>query len=221
MRPHDNSTLSETPRGPSLRTQLVAPLAACLLAVSACGDGGGAILTPGGGGGGNNPPPDCTATTCGEVRIGLTDADGDFLSYTVDVVSIKLERAGGSTVEALPTRQRVDFADLVDVTELITSVTVPNGTYTGATIRLDYSEAEVAVESDGIPTVAAVVNAEGDSLGVVDVELELDDANHITVATGTPALLQLDFDLAASHDVDLGTTPATVVAEPFLVASIE
>jgi hypothetical protein len=84
-----------------MRALYIAPLAACLLALSACGDGGGAILTPGGGG--NNPPPDCDAATCGEVVIGLTDAEGDFLSYAVDVVSIKLEKANGDTVQALPT----------------------------------------------------------------------------------------------------------------------
>ena len=45
--------------------------------------------------------------------------------------------------------------------------------------------------------------------------------NHATVAPGTPALLQLDFDLEASHEVNIGTTPVTATAAPFLVASAE
>ena len=62
------------------------------LALSACGEGGGALLTPPDDDDDDPPAADCTATTCGEVRIALTDANGDFLSYVVDVVSIRLER---------------------------------------------------------------------------------------------------------------------------------
>jgi len=193
-------------------------LAAALLVLSACGDGGGAIITPPD----DDPPPvACTAATCGEVRIALTDADGDFLSYTVDVVSIRLEKANGDTVETLPTRQRVDFADLVDVTEFVTAASIPNGNYVAATLRLDYRDAAVSVEVDGIPVAAEVVDANGDALEVVDVELTLDGATPVVIATGTPALLQLDFDLEAAHEVNISTTPVTVTAAPFLVASLE
>ena len=129
MLPLALSSLCETTFWTRMRALYIAPLAATLLALSACGDGGGAILTPGGGG--NNPPPACDATSCGDVVIGLTDAEGDFLSYAVDVVSIKLEKANGDTVQALPTRQRVDFADLVNVTEFVTSATIPNGDLRG------------------------------------------------------------------------------------------
>ncbi len=200
-----------------LRAGLVA---AALLALSACGDGGGAIITPPDD---DDDPPasDCTATTCGEVRIALADADGDFLSYTVDVVSIRLEKANGDTVETLPTRQRVDFADLVDVTEFVTAASIPNGNYVAATLRLDYREAAVSVEVDGLPAAAEVVDANADPLEVVDVELTLDEATPVVIAPGTPALLQLDFDLEAAHEVNIGTTPVTVTAAPFLVASLE
>src|SRR6188508_2550881 len=198
-------------------------LLAALLALSACGDGGGVILhgPDDDDGGGNPPPADCTATTGGEVRIGLTDADGDFLSYTVDVVSIKLEKSNGDTVETLPNEARVDFADLADVTEFVTAATIPEGTYVGAKIQLDYADAAVSVEVDGSPQPAEIVDANGDALGIVTVELQLDNANEVVVAPGVPALLQLDFDLEASHEVNLGTTPVTATAAPFLVASIE
>jgi len=193
---------------------------AALLALAACGDGGGAIITPPDD---DDDPPtaDCTATTCGEVRIGLADDDGDFLSYTVDVVSIRLEKANGDTVETLPVRQRVDFVDLVGVSEFVTAATIPNGEYVAATLRLDYGNAAVSVEVDGVPAEAEVVDASADPLGVVNVELTLDEDEPLVIAPGTPALLQLDFDLEAAHEVNLGTTPATVTAAPFLVASLE
>jgi hypothetical protein len=68
----------------------------------------------------------CDATTCGALLVSLTDADGDFLSYSVDVVSLSLTRANGTVVRALPLRQRVDFAELVDLAEFVTAATIPN-----------------------------------------------------------------------------------------------
>jgi hypothetical protein len=46
----------------------------------------------------------------------------------VDVLSIKLEKSNGDTVETLPNEARVDFADLADVTEFVTAATIPKGT---------------------------------------------------------------------------------------------
>lgn len=206
--------------GQELRACLLAPFATALLALSACGDGGGVILTPGDD---DDDPPaeDCTDTTCGEVRIALTDADGDFLSYTVDVVSIRLERSDGDDVQVLPSRQRVDFAALRDVAEFVVVEDIPNGEYERAVVRLDYGDAEVSVEVDGFPAAAAVVNVEADAVGVVDVDLRLDEAHPLVVASDAPALLQFDFDLEAAHEVNIGTTPVTVTAAPFLIASIE
>jgi len=81
----------------------------------------------------------------------MTDADGDFLSYSVDVVSLSLTKADGTVVQTLPVRQRVDFAELVDLTELVTAATIPNGACTDASIRPDYATAEVSVEVNGAP----------------------------------------------------------------------
>ncbi len=61
----------------------------------------------------------------------------------------------------------------------------------------------------------------GQPLGVVDLDLMLDNRNQVVIAPGRPALLQLDFDLAASHEVDISTVPAIATAQPFIVATIE
>ena len=139
----------------------------------------------------------------------------------MDVVSLSLRKANGTVVQALPTRQRVDFAGLVDLTELVTAATIPNGTYVSASIRLDYANADVSVEVNGAPVAATVVDGNGQPLGVVDLDLMLDNRNHVTIAPGVPALLQLDFDLAASHEVDISSVPAIAIAQPFIVATIE
>lgn len=199
---------------------LMAPIAALLLTLAGCGGGSSAPaaaapVTP--------PAASCgmAGSDCGTVYIGVTDADGDFLSYSVDVVSLTLTKANGAVVNALPVRQRVDFAQLVNMTELVTAATIPSGTYVKASMRLDYAGNEVTVESGGAPVAATVVDAGGTALGVVDFDIQLDNRNYVVVMPGRPAFLQLDFDLAASHTVNLGASPVTATAEPFLVATLQ
>lgn len=200
----------------AIRAWLSAPIAALFLAIAGCGGGGGqAASAP------ENSPQGCDASSCGTVYLGLTDADGDFLSYTVDVVSLTLTKANGAVVETLPVSTRVDFAQLVDLTEFVTAATIPNGAYVEGHIRLDYSNADVTVEVGGEPRAAMVVGENGQPLGTVDLDIRLDNRNHVVVAPGRPAFLQLDFDLAASHTVDVTTTPVMAVAEPFIVATVE
>ncbi|HZF25077.1 MAG TPA: DUF4382 domain-containing protein [Steroidobacteraceae bacterium] len=187
------------------------------LVLGGCG-GGGMDST------GTTTPPSqaCSSgSDCGPLFVSITDADGDFLSYSVDVLSLTLKKANGALVETLPVSTRVDFAQLVDLTEFVTAATIPNGTYVQGTMRLDYTNADVSVEVNGEPRAATIVGANGQPLGVVNVDIMLDNRNHVVIAPGRPALLQLDFDLAASHTVDTTTTPVTAVAEPFIVASLE
>ncbi len=200
----------------ALRAWLWSPIAALILALAGCGGGGGdSASTP------TTNPQGCDASSCGEVYLGITDADGDFLSYTVDVVSLTLTKANGAVVQTLPVSPRVDFAELVDLTEFVTAATIPNGTYVEGSISLDYSTAEISVEVGGEARAATVVDANGQPLGVVELNIRLDNRNHVVISPGRPAFLQLDFDLAASHTVDITTTPVSAVAEPFIVATIE
>lgn len=191
---------------------------ALLVTFTGCGGGSGSAPSPV-----TNPPASgCDASSCGAVLIGLTDADGDFASYTVDVVSLSLKKANGASVETLPVRQRVDFAELVDLTEFVTSATVPNGVYVEGNIRLDYANAEISVDVGGQPKAARIVDAQGNPVGVVDLAIRLDNRNHVVVAPGRPAFLQLDFDLAASHTLgDLTANPVSATIRPFIVASVE
>lgn len=191
-----------------------------LLALAACGGGSGGsenIVTPASA----SSPTGCSAADCGTALISLTDADGDFMSYAVDVVSLSLTRANGSEVQTLPVTMRVDFAQLVELSELITAATIPNGSYVAGTIRLDYTNADIAVDLGGEAKPAVIVDANGDPVAQIDLEIRLDDRNHLVIAPGRPALLQLDFDLAASNDVNLGADPVKVTPRPFIVASVD
>jgi hypothetical protein len=149
------------------------------------------------------------------------DAEGDFDSYTVDVVSLTLKKADGSTVDTLPVKTRVDFADLVDVKEFVTAATIPNGVYVSGTMRLDYSNADIVVDVNGVSTHAVAVDASGTALTTVDLDITLDNRKQLTIAAGRPALLELDFDLLASNTVDNTKTPVQVMVQPFIVASVD
>jgi hypothetical protein len=194
----------------ALRSVWIVTLAAAALA----GCSGGGDSTPAAA----SPPP---AAADGTLLISVTDADGDFLGYSVDVLSVTLQRRGGGTVEVLPAATRIDFAQLTEISDLLAVATLAPGDIVGGKIRLDYGTAEVFVESDGDVVSANVVGANGAPLGVTELEIELDAREHLVITRGRAALLSLDFDLAASHDVDLDESPPVVTAQPYIVAEIE
>ena len=63
------------------------------------------------------------------MTIGVRDAAGDFVSYAVDVTSLRLVRGNGDVVETVPLTTRIDFAEVADLTEFFTVATVPAGIY--------------------------------------------------------------------------------------------
>jgi len=218
-----NASNNRLPGGVNNRTIWMSiALVLVTLALSACGGGAGTTAEP-------LPPivaacvpsDPATASECGTVIIGLTDADGDFLSYTVDVMSVTLEKANGVAVDVLPNTARVDFSQYVDLTEFISVATIPPGTYIAGTIQLDYSAAEVFVEADGVAKAATVVDADGNPLGQTSLKILLSDRDQLAVSKGRISLLTLDFDLDASHIVDIVPTPAVATAEPFIVAELD
>jgi hypothetical protein len=160
----------------------------------------------------------------GEVLVGLTDAQGDFVSYTVDVKSITLTKANGAVVETMPLTTTVDFAQYTDMTEFLTAASVPNGTYVAAKMVLDYSNADIQVEDANGDAIKAahVVDSDGKAIDELEVSIKLEGRNRLTIVPGVPASLTLDFDLAASNTVSFDSNgDATVTVEPMLLADIE
>lgn len=191
-----------------------------------------ALLTACGGSSGGNsvaspastacvPSDPGSADNCGNVLIGLTDGDGDFLSYGVDVLSLTLEKANGTTINVLPNATRIDFANYVDLTELIGAASVPPGVYVAGTIRLDYTNAEVYVENGDAALETIVVDADGNALTQTELKIRLSDRDQLLITKARTSLLTLDFDLDASHMVDISQSPAVATAEPFIVAELD
>lgn len=196
-------------------------LAFAALLLAACGGGAETSTTPG-------PLPDASCNPanpatfgeCGSVLIGFTDAEGDFLNYTVDLVSLTLETADGRVVEVLPRRARVNFTDYVDLTELVSVTHLPPATYVTGAIRLDYRNAEIIVESGDSSKEATVTDVSGVPLEETELAIHLADRDQLVVTKRRAHFLQLDFDLEASHDVDTTPTPATAAIDQFIVAEV-
>lgn len=164
-----------------------------------------------------------TSSESGELVIGLTDAQGDFLSYNVDVASLLLTKANGTEVETLPISTRVDFAQYTDMTEFLTVATIPCGNYTGAVITIDYQQSDVWIEDDDgeAMQVQAVHDSQGDDIGAIDLAVRLEGRNSLTIAPGVPAHLTLDFDLSASNTVDCSDPESIVITvSPVLTAGV-
>ena len=191
------------------------------LILTACGGGAGTSAN-------NDPGPTATCDPndpatfdeCGTVLVAFTDADGDFLNYTVDVLSLTLETADGRTVQVMPNKTRTNFTDYVDLTELVSAANVPPATYVAGMISLDYDSAEVFVEADNAAKEAVVTDLEGNRLTQTDLKIVLSNRDRLTVAKRRAHLLQLDFDLAASHDVDIVPTPALAASAQFIAAEV-
>src|SRR4029077_18454594 len=88
----------------------------------------------------------CGSSSCGASMLTLTDAKGDFLSYTLNLTSVQLQTAAGASVEPLPAVTKVDFSQLVDLTEVISAGQIPAAEYVSATLTLDYTAANITAD---------------------------------------------------------------------------
>jgi hypothetical protein len=155
--------------------------------------------------------------------VTLSDTPGDFTGYIVNVDSVTLTGATVGVVTAVATVETVDFTKLGNISELWSAASIPNDTYTSATIVLDYTTANISVMVNGQPQKATVVDTTGAAVTTQTINITLDPHNQFTI---TPTLssssaerLAIDFDLAASNVVNLATNPATVTVKPFMTVA--
>jgi hypothetical protein len=214
---------STAPRRPGWILNLLA-----VAALSACGGGGGGGMSGDSGPSGSAPAPQ-GCVNCGTAMVTLSDAPGDFLSYIVNVVSLKLTRSDGTVVQTVPVTTQEDFAQLVNLSDLISAEQIPEGRYVSASITLDYSGATIVVDNGttGVTIAPANIIDGTTSLPLVapnptQVTLTLSLGNTPFVVTpNTISNLALDFNLLASNTVTPSDTdPTTVTVNPTLTASL-
>src|SRR6185312_5261805 len=113
-----------------------------------------------------------------------------------------------------------DFAQLVDLSEVLSAGQIPPGEYVSAKLTIDYTNAQItADDGTGKPVALSPVDASGTAIAVpLTVTVQLDNAHHLHITAAQIARLALDFNLAVSNVVDL--TSDTVTVAPTLVASV-
>lgn len=186
----------------NIRTK-AALAALCALPLLTAGCSGSSGSTPGG--------------TTGQVSVAITDAaSNDIALFEVDVTGIQLRRATGTTVAVLAAPLRIDLASLTDTSNLLSSAAVPAGSYTGATVTLDMTNARCVLV--GKTTPATILDASGSAVtGTITVPLQL--GTPFSVVSTAHRLLELDFDLDQSFVTD--PTGNTVSLEPAFVLRID
>jgi hypothetical protein len=174
---------------------LAVPLISVLLAIAACG--GSAVVT-----------------------VTATPSSDTFVTYRVGLASIRLQTSSGKTgAVVLPTETMVDFTKLFDLSEVVGAPSVAKGTYGGALITLDYSNAVIIYDDGSLDGVALTpLDANGKALGQVSVQVTLDPSDPLLSAPKQVGLMALDFNLAASNVVNLSARTVTIT--PMLAASM-
>ncbi|MGA2191141.1 MAG: hypothetical protein ABSH33_21700, partial [Steroidobacteraceae bacterium] len=109
--------------------------------------------------------------------------------------------------------------------ELWGTATIPIGTYTSASIVLDYTSAVISVMVNGLPVQATVIDPAGAAVTTQTVNVIFDAANPPviapTYATTAAIRMAIDFNLAAStRPVDVASSPLTVAVQPYLTVAI-
>jgi hypothetical protein len=155
--------------------------------------------------------------------VTLTDDPGDFTSYIVTIDTVTMTGKTSGVVNAIAVPELVDLTKLRNISELWAAASLPNDTYTTATVTLDYSHAQISVMVNGVPQLAKLVDHTGAALTTLTLVINLDPGNPLTIqptfaSTDAPRLA-LNFDLVASNSVDLTTTPPTVTVKPFMTAA--
>src|SRR5437588_836131 len=202
-----------------------------LLAVAAIAGAAGVS----GCGGGSGSPMSSMAPASGVAMVTLTDAPGDFLSYQLAVVSLKLTRADGTAVETLPAPSKVEFAQLANLSEVISARQVSTGTYTGVSMTLDYSGATIVVDNGaGGLTVPAANIMNGATNGALvspnnqlTLTLKLSSNAPLVISDHANSSVALDFNLSASNTIAPASltsstlaSAVTVTVQPMLSAGL-
>src|SRR5450432_3355668 len=89
------------------------------------------------------------------VTITATPSSDTFVTYRVGLASVQLQTSSGRTgSRVLPNETTVDFAKLLELSEVLGALTVPKGNYTGAVVTLDYSTAQIIYDDGSLDGVA-------------------------------------------------------------------
>jgi Domain of unknown function (DUF4382) len=147
-----------------------------------------------------------------------------YASYVVTIDSITLTRSDATQYTAVGTPEVVDLAQLTNFAELWSSGAIPNGTYVGATITIDYTYAAISVRKGNVAVPAKLVDLLNTTPNTApttyQIEVAFDPLSQPTItptfASTSAALLALNFDLSASGYIDMSTAVPVVYVRPYV-----
>lgn len=151
-------------------------LSLAIISLAGCGGGGGTGTSTGRGG----------ASTA--MQVSMSDAPADqVLSFQLTINSIVLTSSTGTTVGVLPAAATVEISHLQATAQPVSQVTLPPGTYTGATVSMSGVTATYVNLSGQTATTTVT--------GTFNVPVAL---NPSLVVGTNPVALNLDLNLASS-----------------------
>ncbi|HET9391533.1 MAG TPA: hypothetical protein VFO44_17935 [Steroidobacteraceae bacterium] len=157
------------------------------------------------------------------VMVVSGSAPGPFSAYIAGIMSIVFNRNDGTPVEPIilvnSAEEFIDFANLTDMHELMGSPAAVTGTYTSATVTLDYSSAQIFVNVNGTPTSATVVDDAGNPVTTVSYNVTFDPAHPLVLTQYVSNLVDINFDLSASSIVGQTSKGPQVQVKPILTIS--
>ena len=149
--------------------------------------------------------------------VTLTAQRGHFLSYIVSIDEIEMTRKDGTVVELPMVSQRVDLANLGNLTQLLGAPALGIGTYVSATFFVDYESAVVYVDAGGVASATTLTDGSTATTPTIDtITVKFDPNNPLIISNQQSSTVNFNFDLDASNTIDYagGTAPATVVVHP-------
>jgi hypothetical protein len=153
--------------------------------------------------------------------ITVSATRGPFTAYLVEIDQILLTRTDGTPVYPLLQPQIVDFAKLDEMPELFGAPAILEGTYTSASITLNYAAslyqtaAQIFINLNGHSVAVSPVDSTGAAAGSVTYTVKFDPAHPLVITQGVSTPIDFNFDLSAAS-VFSGTT---VTVHPFISAS--
>lgn len=161
--------------------------------------------------------------------ITFSATPGPFTAYLVEIDQIMLTRNDNTPVYPLLQPQIVDFAKLNEMPEVFGAPAILEGTYTSATITVNYAAslyqtvAQLFVNVNGTSTVVSPVSVNSTTGAVtaatsVTYTVKFDPAHPLVITRGVSTPIDFNFDLSASSILNLSSSPQVTV-KPFISAS--
>ncbi len=187
--------------GPPRVARVLIGLAVCLsaLLLGACGTN-------------SIPPPGTPVFT-------LTGSNSRFAGYVVAIDSVTFSGANGIYATPLVTPETVDLVTTSNIGEVVAAPAVPAGTYTSATLTLDYTSAAIWVADNDQAVIAFPQAPGGAEMLTATVTITFDPAHPLVITQGQSTRVAINLDLDAFNSLSLTSSGLIDTVQPFVVMS--